>query len=336
MDKILTDDSKIAGLVELIKRSKVPQEPESTTHSFQWTGDLHSLANSYFAIVAICHQTTPIGERRLEGHINGTTKYGWDYLKEKFLTVALRYSKWASCDYWQNITPVELSELYNDEICGKTLNRVSERTFLLNDLGNLLKVYGYTNIADAFAKYHHVLGGELGFLNFLKMFEAYKDPVMKKSLFFVSLMLNECQWSVQDLALLSSPIDYHELRGHLRIGTLVLQDKDFAIKVQNGLVITEEEDIELRTKVQVINDKIAQQAGLSSSRIHYLFWNIFRNCCPRESSKTHCTQCGSTCTLIPEYKAMLTYESQCLFAGICDSANKHDKVIEPAYKGHYY
>src|SRR5262249_32286416 len=221
-----------------IKRSNVPHEPESTTHSFTWTSDIQSLANSYFAIVAICHQTTPIGERRLEGHINGVVKYGWDYLKEKFLTVALRDPKWTSCDYWQNITPFELSELYHDENCGKTLNRVSERTFLLNNLGNIMKVYGYTNIADAFAKHHHILGGELGFLNFLKRFEAYKDPVMKKSLFFVSIMLNECQWSVQDQALLSSPIDYHELRGHLRIGTLVLQDKNFARKVQNGLVMT--------------------------------------------------------------------------------------------------
>src|SRR5215831_10066077 len=116
MDKILTDDSKIAGLVELIKRFNVPHEPESTTHSFTWTSDIQSLANSYFAIVAICHQTTPIGERRLEGHINGVVKYGWDYLKEKFLTVALRDPKWTSCNCWQNITPIELSELYHDEI----------------------------------------------------------------------------------------------------------------------------------------------------------------------------------------------------------------------------
>src|SRR5690349_3366695 len=91
MNKLSINESQVAKLIAELKLSAVPSELEASTHSFQWTSGLGELANAYFAIVAICHQTSPIGERPLQGYVHLETqkKVGWDYLKERFLIAAL-------------------------------------------------------------------------------------------------------------------------------------------------------------------------------------------------------------------------------------------------------
>ena len=90
MARIAINKGKTHQLAEVLRESGIPAEEESRTHSFSWNGDLTTLANCYFAIVAICHQTSPIGERRLEGYVGSIRKHGWDYLKEKFLVQAMQ------------------------------------------------------------------------------------------------------------------------------------------------------------------------------------------------------------------------------------------------------
>jgi hypothetical protein len=336
MNYITLNDTQIAKLVKVLSGVAIPAEQESSTHSFVNFGDTNLLSNSYFAIVAICHQTSPLGERQLEGNINLVKKVGWDYLKEKFLEKAIKDTKWASISHWVKLRPDDLSELYEDSVFGKTLNRINERTFLLNDLGYRLSEAGFSNIHEAFIKYQGIIGGDFGFLSFLKLFEAYKDPVMKKAQFFLSIMKNELQWTIHDPENLSSPVDYHEIRGHVRLGTIIIKDPILADKVQYGLPISDQEDIEIRQGIQKTNDLISKQTGWSSSVIHYLFWNIFRNCCPRGSNKTHCVTCGDNCSLPHQYKEMEIYGGNCVFSAFCTSAHRADKTIDPPYLGHYY
>lgn len=231
MDELIINESQVEKLITLLKLSIVPRELESSSHSFAWTKDLKELANAYFAIVAICHQTSPIGERALHGYIDDEEKSGWDYLKEKFLIAALKDSKWCSPQFWKSLTPSELSALYFDsrlsnesvdKSAGMTLGRLNERAYLINDLGRQLSDLKIEYIFEAFLRCEQRIGGESGFMGFLQKFEAYKDPVYKKSLFFLSIVANECKWIIQDGSYLLSPVDYHELRGHLRIGTIKL------------------------------------------------------------------------------------------------------------------
>lgn len=187
MGQISIDQSQVLKLVDFFRNPNIPHDKESITHSFSSNIEPNLLANCYFAIVAICHQTSPLGERRLEGYINDEKKVGWDYLKEKFFTKVIEDLRWSSCDYWEVLTPNELSKLYCDEKLGLTLNRVNERTFLINDLGCRFKHFNITFIREAFDERNQFLNGESGFLKFLTVFEAYKDPVMKKSQFFCLL-----------------------------------------------------------------------------------------------------------------------------------------------------
>jgi hypothetical protein len=336
MHKVEISQDRFDRFVDALRALKPPPELEASTHSFKWSGTTDALANCYFAIVAICHQTTPVGERRLEGTIASEKKYGWDYLKEKWLRVASSNPKWCDPKFWATLPPIELSGLYEDEAVGKTLNRINERAALLNNAGRRLEYDRCQNISTSFLQHGRRLRGQTGFLHYLSSFAAYRDPVMKKSMFFLSLVSKECAWELVDPDSLLSPVDYHELRGHLRIGTITVNDSDLRSRVDRGLVLSEAEDIALRKKVQEVNDGAAHLTGNSTTVIHYLCWNIFRNCCPRDSKDTHCSTCGENCKLPRQYKTMPGYRGKCVFSDACLSANKPEKIIDPPYAGDFY
>jgi hypothetical protein len=336
MPRITIPEERYRAFVKVLSSLKVPQEQEATTHAFKWNGMPDDLANCYLAIVSICHQTSPLGERRLEGWIDGQQKFGWDYLKEKYLMAAVADKKWSEPSHWAELSPEDLGNLFEDSKVGRTLNRVNERTMLLNDAGKRLVQVSCKYVRTSFEDHGRRLSGHSGFGNFLKSLRAYRDPVMKKTLFFTSLAVKECGWKLVDPNDLRSPVDYHELRGHLRIGTVVANDATLRHKVERGLVLTEEEDTHLRQKVQEVNDRAAAEAGITSSMMHYLCWNIFRNCCPRPSEKTHCSECGPQCKLPQQYKEMSGYKGRCVFASACTSASKPNKVIDPPYAGDFY
>ena len=54
----------------------------------------------------------------------------------------------ATPQYWSGLTPTELSRLFDDQNKGKTLNRINERTFLLNNIGDRLQAAKVTKIED--------------------------------------------------------------------------------------------------------------------------------------------------------------------------------------------
>jgi hypothetical protein len=334
MNDVSIDQAQVSRIAEILRNSAVPPEQEASTHALEWKLDSDLLGNCYFAIVAICHQTSPVGEQRLQGNVGGIKKYGWDYLKERFFDRTISEPKWASSEFWATVTPIQLSELYEDSESGQTLNRVNERAYLLNDLGNQLLSLKLNSVSDAFQQCDSTLGGNNGFLTFLERFIAYRDPLRKKSLFYTSIATKECGWKLKDPENLLSPVDYHELRGHLRLGTVLIAPSPLAAKIQHGLVLSEQEDELLRTAVQQVNDQLSRDAGLSSSTIHYFFWNVFRNCCPRIG--THCHGCNENCSLPHQYKSMPTYHKKCVFSSVCKSVDVLVKVIEPPYIGHYY
>ncbi len=335
-ERVQIDNARVENLVVLLSSQKVPVEQESKEDLFKWPRDLDELANCYLAIVAICHQTSPIGERRLEGSLLGKRIPGWDYLRGKFLWSAIGDRKWTSPEYWQRVTPTALSDLFIDPEYGLTLNRIAERSFLLNDLGRRLLGVGSNSIRIVFENCDQMISGANGFIALLQQFEAYRDPLNKKGFFFLSIAKTECGWTPKDIDRLLSPIDYHELRGHLRLGTIAIKDTALSAKVSQGLALDLSEDFAIRVAAQGVNNTISEETGISNSAIHYLFWNVFRNCCPRNPNTPHCSACPSTCSLPKQYKGMMSYQGHCIFADVCKSASSSTRPDEPPFIGHYY
>ncbi len=327
------NDDKIDAILSALSTIALPSPSENTPEQFPLCCDKSKLANAYLGIVAICHQTSPIGERPFEGSVNGTHARGWDYLRAKFLLKASEAEEWTSFRFWQTLTPGILGDLFEDKTYGRTLNRISERTYLLNDLGNGLSGAGYDTIQAVFAAEGNRIGGETGFITYLSAFAAYSDPVGKKSHFFLSLAQSECGWALSDKDNLLSPVDYHELRGHLRIGTVRFDDEGLARRVRDGIPLAGDEDAQLRERVQVANERLAKGMGISGSALHYFLWNFFRACCKRRNAR--CEDCGLADMAGP-YADLFAGRKACPFRGLCDSADKPIKPDEPPYIGHFY
>ena len=285
--------------------------------------------NAWFAMVGINQQTTPVVGLALRGSVNGVKLRGWDYLLQKAIFASNQNYGMFSVDWFLNVTPDSLRALYHDQEEGATLNQAEARAMLLNDLGAFLKRKKWESIHEAYLE----SGGYLvrsdgkGIIQVIAGAKAYQDPVQKKAYYFLAIMKNEELWRYKDILNLGPPVNYHEQRLHLRLGTIKIIDAEFERKIRNRENITDQEDIEIRFAVRRVIEFISQLLEATPSSEHYQLWNHARNCCSRDNP--HCAGCGSGCKLPERYR--VSGVVQCLFAPVCKSAGLGLKniLIEP-------
>lgn len=271
-------------------------------------------ANFWFFLAAICHQTSPIGLPALEGVIEGAFHRGWDYLVHAFRVASVRDRTLLSPARWQAFTDSELCAVFTDLLCAR-----ERRLVLIRDLGERLYRRRWNSILEAGEHCeYYVRDHSPNLLGVLSGFAAYSDPVEKKSVFFLALMRNSGVWRYADEEKLPAPVDYHEVRGHLRIGTVGLRD-ELRHKVSEGVPTTSEEDIALRMAVREAIQEIAVAVGNSPNALHYLFWNLFRTYCIRTTPLCD----GSEFAKLPNAYAKSVESNgsrECPFSSVCDSA----------------
>lgn len=325
--------TKCKDLAQLIKRIPIPSDEEEPTDIII---SKEYLADFYFSLVAICHQTTPITGNPLCGYIDGSIYKGWDYLREKWLRIAQSNQNKFNLTSILDLSEDTFIQIMKDDHGNLSLSNISERLNLLHDIILKLNTKGYFSIKELYRNSNGFLvsGDGSGLLQQLSDFIAYSDPVKKKSYFFLSLMKNHSIWNYKDEHHLGSPVDYHEIRGHLRLGTVTLSNF-LGEKILNQQIINSEEDIFIRQAIHDAIKYISSITGYSSSTLHYFFWNIFRNCCNRNSP--HCNNCDS-CNLPTRYNRLKInlHIDKCIFEKVCDSANLNNKFIEPIVLTHYY
>lgn len=285
--------------------------------------------NAWCAVVAINHQTTPVVGTPLRGYINKTLLRGWDYLLQKAIEQTQSTTDAFTVSWLRAVTPEMLFDFFYDEQEQNSLNRIDERALLLNDLGNFLKQNEWESIRNLYERsegYIERRDGR-GIAQAMAGVKAYADPVRKKLFYFLALMQNQGFWTYHDSEHLSSPVNYHEQRGHFRMGTVRILDTELKRKIVAREQITFDEDIEIRMTVRRAIEYMAQELKVSPSAAHYFFWNFFRNCCARDM--VHCSACTDSCKLPPRYR--IAKARQCIFAPVCKSVYipVSDMLIEP-------
>ena len=117
-------------------------------------------------------------------------------------------------------------------------------------------------------------------------------------------MRNNHHWKYRDSESRGPPVDYHEVRGHLRLGTVQITDPTLLQKVREGQIVTLDEDVVLRRAVYDAILTISDSSGVhNASQLHYLFWNLFRGVCLRQTPE--CFEVTGTCTLPQRYRHFL-------------------------------
>jgi hypothetical protein len=233
----------------------------------------------------------------------------------------------------------EFRALFRDPVLGDRLVDPEGRAALVMNLGQVMQRNGWNRVQEVYELCGgRVSTGHPNLVGVLGEFRAYDDPVMKKSFFFLALMRNAGLWKYVDDDKLGPPVDYHEVRGHLRIGTVRVLDPDLREKLVNRIPVSASEDIAIRGAVLDAIMLLSDMTGLRSpSQLHYLFWNVFRSCCTRENP--HCHACPPGCSLPDRYVPLAMHadsERRCPFAQVCESANSPHRYYEHVFSTDYY
>ena len=297
------------------------------------------ISNFYLLLVAICHQTSPRGRPPLEGNVGERHFRGWDYLSAKLEAAVRETPDILSPTYWATVTGYGLRDLFRDKTLGDRLSDPSGRALLITDLGTKMLERGWAWADDICAEANGcVASGPNNLVKLLSLFRAYDDPVHKKTFFFLALMQNSGLWVYADGEKLGAPVDYHEVRGHLRIGTVQINDEELRAKLLSGRQVSAEEDVLIRDAVHKALMFISECSGLRNpSQLHYLFWNVFRSCCSRDNP--HCNSCPASCSLPDRYVPLALFqagERHCPFRSVCQSAGKEPKLVEHNFETDYY
>jgi hypothetical protein len=322
---VRVDQLKCRAIAKVLAALRLPADREEIAISFP----PRDAANLFLLVVAICHQT-----QRLEGEVQGVPCRGWDYLLKRLHEAAQTDRQLLSPVTWKALYGSDLTKIF-----GPTLQHADSRAALIRNLGDQMAARSWVSFEDTYVEARRcIAAGTPNLINLLRTFVAYDDPVNKKSFFLLGLMLNSLQWSYTDPENLGAPVDYHEVRGHLRIGTVRITDESLRAKLHSGISVTEAEDVAIRGAVSEAISLIAPRAGIATPMLlHYLFWNLFRNICTR--TEPFCFDCSRVPGLPLRYRSILgsgSGVSRCLFADVCESAGHAPLLTEHSFDTHWY
>lgn len=315
-ERVTVDHDACTRVAAVLSRAGIPLDAED---EFPDLGlDEQALGNYYLATVAICHQT-----QSLVGRIDGEIWRGWDYLARRLALECRRDPALLTPKRWRDIHPSALNQWFTGTQVLGPLSRIDERAALLNDLGRSMEDHNWNTLRDLYnACGGRSSSGEPNIMGLLSGFRAYRDPVQKKSVFLLGLMANTGGWRYIDDDALPPPVDYHEVRGHFRIGTVVIADPELNRRLLAREIVSEQDDIQIRAAVRDAIRAIARAAGSATAmQLHYLFWNVFRNACLRESP--YCYRCPDALRLPDRYRHLLVQRAGylgCPFVNVCRSA----------------
>ncbi len=320
------DRSRCGALAARIRALPVPDDREGTP--LAGVASEH-VDDFYLSLVAICHQTSPRGLPPLVGDVDGQHLRGWDYLAARWAEVVRRRPNLLTPRGWRDVDEKLVRAAFADAKHGERLTDPAGRAALIRDLGSVMMRERWESFRDVYDEGGgRVLVGNPNLFGLLERFAAYQDPVRKKSNFLLEIMRNSAGWRYQDEENLGPPVDYHEVRGHLRIGTVIVRDGALLEKLRGGVPVSASDDVALR---RATYDAVILVSELSeirdASRLHYLFWNIFRSDCTREAP--HCHACPPSCPLPTRYVfANPDGRRHCPFATVCSSACAPTKLQE--------
>lgn len=326
MSLVEVDYQKCDELVELLRKN--PLTADAANPIPEEIGPELS-KDFYLSLIAICHQTSPLDGAYLEGTSRGKKLRGWDYLKDRLLVAVQKDPALVKPNNLTEISGADISNMMADGQGGGKITDPEGRARLLRDIGEVMLRQGWKN-AEAI---YQESGGYLerpnhhGLLDKLALMEAYNDPLKKKSYLFVEFMKNNGVWSYKDPKNLGSPIDYHITRGALRMGLVQVSDSALYQKLVAKEPVKLKEDLEIRGAVHEAIEDVSKKLELSGEDTHHIFWNSFRNCCPRETP--HCQSCPPNCLLPDQYR----FEPRCAFVPICDQKTE---LLEHNFQTDWY
>ena len=239
------------------------------------------------------------------------------------------------------LSPAKLSKklkpLFADD--GKpancTLDRLEERSEFVIEISKIL-IEKYDGKVENLLKKSrgYLVNKRNGLYELLKDFEAFSDPLLKKSTIFIQLAIGANLFKMKDPESIEPVIDYHKQRLLLRTGCVEVLDKKLKILLQNKEKMDSDKEVR-EASVEAVR-LIGKIADKDFFEIDEILWSLGRSCCQKKMLCVDGTCNKNPCTFssfmdIPSHDA-------CIFEGVCRGYKNgnYRKYWEPQVDTHYY
>jgi len=154
------------------------------------------------------------------------------------------------------------------------------RSLLLQDLGlKMLKLFDGDPVNLLIVSENRLRkeDGD-GFLELLKIFKAYQDPVEKKGMLLAKFLSYRGILNIVDVCNKRVAVDNHLTRIAIRLGIVDLE-KRYIEKIQNMIPIEREEDIVIRYNVREAYRYLSEYSNVDPFHLDDILWNLGRSIC---------------------------------------------------------
>ncbi|ABM80641.1 hypothetical protein [Hyperthermus butylicus] len=286
------------------------------------SADSETVALYFLVMVAMDHRLSRPG-RPYEAVIDGEKFHGADLLYRLGMLKLERDPDFFTADRLERITPEEVRAwLCVGSVCPPD---PALRASLLRDLGRKLRLlYGGSALRlleESRGLLHSWDPDSPGFVERLRVFEAYGDPVEKKAMLLAKFLERRGLLRIRDPWNKRVPVDNHVVRIALRLGLVVLEEP-LRIKAERKEDFTPWEDIAVRIAVREAWHYVATRTEVDDFLLDDILWTMGRKVCIHGRPK--CSNCQS--------HIICRGGSRCLLAGICPvGLGAAEAIDEPVF-----
>ncbi len=236
------------------------------------------VARFFFFMVAIDHRTSRPG-RSFEGLVKGKFYHGADLL---YRLAALKFHEDPSFFSPENMVKISGDDvktwLSAKEPREVTIPDPELRAYLLNDAARKLLDHYNGRVTELIKASGLMLyrGDGKGFIQSLRTFRAYEDPVEKKSFLLAKFLVRRGLVAFKDVENIQVPVDNHLTRIALRLGLVELSGEYKSIFDKEA---SYEEDIALRIIIRKAYKEIANLSMKRPDVLDDFLWIHGRKCC---------------------------------------------------------
>jgi hypothetical protein len=283
-------------------------------------------ANYWFYVASICQST-----RTFQGTIDRKRVRGWDYLVE----ASRRRLGDFSAERIKGYSASDLLSLFSDDLdpAHSCADRVEERLLQLHNCAERLLQHFDGQAMAVYDRSHGRLTDPGGLLELLSTFQAFADPMQKKSVLLAGMLHEVGIWPLQDFQQLKVAMDYHAMRVALRSGMVDVAGAALARDLRERAPVSHAVNQAVRSSVSTACDLIVRESGLSVFAFDKLIWHLGRSCCFYEHEPTCGPRQGSTCLKREDctFIDATTYvcPGSCVLDGLCKGSR------DPAYRSYW-
>jgi hypothetical protein len=332
-EAVIVNEAQCQKIAAIIK----PLEPDNDFYQREYltlTAQEETKYRMHFFAVAICHHTYSL-------HHPVLNIRGWDFIEHVFVRMAKEQAALLDPAYISKATVKEITGMlaawfaHDEQKQDCTLDRLDERAGLMLDAARKLMERYDGSVKRLFDESKGYLRkNENGLYEIMPAFEAFSDPLQKKSTFLIKLLMDAGMIEIRDPENFIPIMDYHMQRVLLRTGCVEVQDNALRGQLLNRVALPTDEPI--RSKCTDAFRIIAELSGRPVTRMNDYFWSLGRSCC-NNTTLCHDGFCEkSPCTLSQIIQT--GDHSGCIFEPVCPgAASEHYRNLwQPVVRTHFY